>query len=211
MRRVGAAAKRVMNNPPPIIAYHIVFGAYGFWLPNDPRGSWSKYVWTKRLQPFGRPEPVRAGYEPTIDDELRRLEMKRQLCYPAVRFSGEQALVVANGFAEIIHRLGLVIYAAAIVPDHVHLVAARQEMHAETIAGYLKRAAARKLRKENVHPLAAYRDSRGRLPSPWVEHGWKVFLHTPEEIELAILYVTNNPLEAGLRAQRWSWIKPYDA
>jgi len=29
-----------MNQTLPIIAYHIVFGAYGFWLPNDPRGSW---------------------------------------------------------------------------------------------------------------------------------------------------------------------------
>jgi len=25
-------------------AYHVIFIAYGFWLPNDPRGSWSDYV-----------------------------------------------------------------------------------------------------------------------------------------------------------------------
>ena len=25
-------------------AYHAVFTAYGFWLPNDPRGSWSDFV-----------------------------------------------------------------------------------------------------------------------------------------------------------------------
>jgi len=24
--------------------YHVIFGMYGFWLPNDPRGSWSDYV-----------------------------------------------------------------------------------------------------------------------------------------------------------------------
>ena len=22
-----------------VLAYHVIFGAYGFWLPNDPRGS----------------------------------------------------------------------------------------------------------------------------------------------------------------------------
>jgi hypothetical protein len=27
-----------------IRASHVIFGAYGFWLPNDPRGSWSTFV-----------------------------------------------------------------------------------------------------------------------------------------------------------------------
>ena len=27
-----------------VLAYHAIFTAYGFWLPNDPRGSWSSYV-----------------------------------------------------------------------------------------------------------------------------------------------------------------------
>jgi hypothetical protein len=27
-----------------ILAFHAIFGAYGFWLPNDPRGSWSDFV-----------------------------------------------------------------------------------------------------------------------------------------------------------------------
>jgi REP element-mobilizing transposase RayT len=199
-----------MNKPPPIIAYHIVFGAYGFWLPNDPRGSWSRYVWANRLKPFGSPAPMIASHEPAIDEDQLRARMKVELHYPGVRFSGLQARAVARGFASIIQRLGLVVYATAIMPDHVHLVAARQEMYAETIAGFLKRAASRQLRKENLHPLAAFPDEKGRLPSPWEEHGWKVFLHTLEEIELAIQYVNNNPLEAGLPPQHWSWIKPVD-
>ncbi len=31
-----------------IVGYHTIFGMYGFWLPNDPRGSWSDFVgaWT---------------------------------------------------------------------------------------------------------------------------------------------------------------------
>lgn len=24
--------------------YHLIMTAYGFWLPNDPRGSWSEFV-----------------------------------------------------------------------------------------------------------------------------------------------------------------------
>jgi REP element-mobilizing transposase RayT len=199
-----------MPQYPPIIAYHIVFGAYGFWLPNDPRGSWSRYVWADRLQRFGPPQPVSASHEPSPDEDELRTDMKRELQFPAVRFSGIQARAAARGFANIIHKLRLVVYATAIMPDHVHLVAARQGLYAEDIAAYLKRAASRKLRAEKLHPLAAWPDKRGRLPSPWEAKGWKVFLHSVDEIGPAIEYVDNNPLEAGLPPQHWSWIKPFE-
>ena len=34
-------------------AYHLILTAYGFWLPNDPRGSWSDFVRSWELQRFG--------------------------------------------------------------------------------------------------------------------------------------------------------------
>ncbi len=37
-----------------IHAYHAIFGAYGFWLPNDPRGSWSDFVGAWELLRFGK-------------------------------------------------------------------------------------------------------------------------------------------------------------
>ena len=37
-----------------VLAYHIIFTAYGFWLPNDPRGSWSEFVPFVELVRFGR-------------------------------------------------------------------------------------------------------------------------------------------------------------
>ena len=36
-----------------VIAYHVIMGLYGFWLPNDPRGSGSDYVGSKDLYEFG--------------------------------------------------------------------------------------------------------------------------------------------------------------
>ena len=36
-----------------IHGYHAIFGAYGFWLPNDPRGSWSDFVGAWELFRFG--------------------------------------------------------------------------------------------------------------------------------------------------------------
>lgn len=39
--------------PQPVIAYHLILTAYGFWLPNDPRGSGSETVRAGQLTPFG--------------------------------------------------------------------------------------------------------------------------------------------------------------
>jgi hypothetical protein len=36
-----------------VLGYHVVFGVYGFWLPNDPRGSWSDFVGAWELFRFG--------------------------------------------------------------------------------------------------------------------------------------------------------------
>jgi hypothetical protein len=96
------------------------------------------------------------------------------------------------------------------MPDHVHVVAARQEIYAETIAGYLKRAASRELRRFGMHPLARFEQSDGKVPTPWGEHGWKIFLFDIAEIEHAVEYANNNPAEIGLPPQRWPWLRPFD-
>ena len=74
---------------PPIIADHIVFSTYGFWLPNEERGSWSKRVWAPRLVRFGPPRPAntsrslaRRSY-----DHVRRCAAQSELNFPPVRFT----------------------------------------------------------------------------------------------------------------------------
>src|SRR5689334_1058503 len=36
-----------------IVGYHVIFSTYGFWLPNDPRGSWSDFVGSWELLRYG--------------------------------------------------------------------------------------------------------------------------------------------------------------
>jgi hypothetical protein len=43
---------------PPVRAYHAIITAYGFWLPNDPRGSWSDYVRQWELLVWGEATKV---------------------------------------------------------------------------------------------------------------------------------------------------------
>jgi hypothetical protein len=37
-----------------VLASHCIFTAYGFWLPNDPHGSWSEFVRSRELLRFGK-------------------------------------------------------------------------------------------------------------------------------------------------------------
>ena len=107
--------------------YHIILSAYGFWLPNDPRGSWSEFVRSWELSRFGEATKVDHGRSVARvpHDRDLRLAAKQALKYPAVRFTGEQAVAIAKGFGRYVERSGVTIWACAILPEHVHLVLAR--------------------------------------------------------------------------------------
>ena len=51
-----------------------------------------------------------------------RWRIKEALKYPAVTLTSEHIQLVGQGFAEVVVRTGCIIYACAIMPDHVHLV-----------------------------------------------------------------------------------------
>ena len=190
-----------------IIASHCVFAAYGFWLPNDPRGSWSNEVWAEHLQPFGDVHKVstRRSLARAPHDRNIVRQAKDAMLFPPVRFNDAQRQAIADGFAEIVPILGLTIYACAILQDHVHIVSARYRENIETIIGFLKRAATRRLNQQDVHPLSGYRRADGIIPTPWVRGGWKRYLDSVEEIAQAIEYVRSNPHRAGLPGQRYAF------
>ncbi len=78
-----------------IHGYHVVMPMYGFWLPNDPRGSWSEFVRRWEIARFGPPKRTleRTELDELTELELRnRAEAKAALLYPEVSINGEQAL-----------------------------------------------------------------------------------------------------------------------
>ncbi len=194
-----------------MLGYHLCFSAYGFWLPNDPRGSWSTAVWAPDLRRFGKATKVATSRSLAHrrHDDARRLQAKTHLKYPPVQLTGVQARAVGRGFGEILGRLQLVAYACSILPDHVHLVTGIHPRDGKTLIGFLKRAATRQLIAEGLHPLAQRRRANGELPSPWTVGGWVVYLDTEEQLRNRIQYVENNPVQAGFRVQRWSFVSPF--
>jgi REP element-mobilizing transposase RayT len=195
-----------------MLASHLIFGAYGFWLPNDPRGSWSTFAGSWELLRFGAAtkttEPQSLAARP--HDRGVRFAAKRALKRPAVEFSGKQALAISRGFARYAERSGLSILACTILPDHVHLVVGRHTIAVSRLIIQLKAAATMQLLEEELHPFAELPLKNGRSAKCFSRGGWKVYLDTTDDVHRAIQYVEANPLKEGKRPQRWSFVTRFE-
>ena len=102
-----------------ILGFHLIFSAYGFWLPNDPRGSWSTVVREFDLLRFGPATKVTSTRSLAHDphDHRLRLAAKKALRYPPVKFTEEQARAIASGFGQAADEGAYAIHALAVLPD----------------------------------------------------------------------------------------------
>jgi len=197
--------------PARVIAYHLIVTAYGFWLPNDPRGSWSDFVRSWELARFGpatKTDEKRSLARKPHDAALRRAA-KLALARPPVDFTGLQARAISRGFADYAARSGCLLFACAILPSHSHLVVGRHTCSIEMVARLLKGAATTRLLQEGLHPFADQPYANGRLPTPWAHNEWSCFLDSASDIIRAVKYVEGNPLKERKRAQRWGFVKSF--
>jgi len=74
--------------------------------------------------------------------------------------------------------------------------------------GHLKTRATQQLIAEELHPFVHLVGAGGRFPSVWADRSWKVYLDSGGDIERAINYVRQNPLNEGKKAQQWSFVAP---
>lgn len=186
-----------------LFGFHSIITAYGFWLPNDPRGSWSEFVGRWELVQFGKAtktDDLRSVATAPHDRSLR-LGAKRALKYPAVRFTGRQALAVGHGFHKALAESGYAIHACSILPEHVHLVIGIHARDIARIVGHLKGRATQRRHADGLWPS----DNR----PVWAERGWHVFLDSIADVHRAIAYVEANPEKEGKPRQRWSFVTPF--
>ncbi len=188
-------------------AYHLIFCAYGFWLPNDPRGSWSDFVGAWELLRFGTATKTdtRRSVASVAHDRIVRQAAKRELKYSPVHFTGAQAQSIDRGFAGFVERSGVNVLACSILPEHVHMVVSRHRYQAEQITNLLKGAASRRLSSDHLHPFASYAVEGERLPKIWARGQWVVYLNSEADISRSVRYVQDNPLKEGKRRQRWGF------
>jgi hypothetical protein len=152
-----------------VIGYHVIFGAYGFWLPNDPRGSWSDFVGSWELFRYGSATKTNEVHSVAHcrHDTALRLAAKQALQYPPVQFTGIQAKAIGDAFYKYTKKSGLVVRACAILPEHVHLVVDRFRISIEHVVIQLKGDATQELLKQGLHPFANYRLANGTVPKCW--------------------------------------------
>src|SRR5438874_1647197 len=141
---------------PRVLAYHLIMTAYGFWLPNEPRGSWSDVVRSWELLAFGpatKVDTTRSVAHKAYDRDLKR-RMTDALAHDPVEFTGLQARAIARGFANYCERSGLIVPACSILKRHTHMVVMRHTCDIEQVARLLKGAATKELKDEALHPFA---------------------------------------------------------
>jgi hypothetical protein len=194
-----------------ILATHLIISAYGFWLPNDDRGSWSDFVASWELLKFGRATKVTdsRNYAKVPYDRDRRAAMKQALKFPAVRFDAPQREAVAAGFGRAITEAGYPCKAACVGHDHAHLVLGRCNRDATVVAGHLKAHATRELTSRGLHPLAGFVGKRGTIPTPWSAGCWKVFIDNQAQADNAVRYVDDHAEKEGLPRQRWPFVERF--
>jgi REP element-mobilizing transposase RayT len=186
-----------------VIAYHLIWTAYGYWLPNDPRGSHSRAVRNDVIAELGELHYGRKRVQPAgrVVQQFRE-QAADVLKHPLLVFDHDARQETAAAFEEVIVGQQYTCYACAIMPDHVHILIRKHKHRAEEMMQALKDASRLRLigagHRHVDHPV-------------WTSGtGWKVFLDTPEDVRRTICYIERNPLPLRLPVQRWSFVRPYD-
>lgn len=185
-----------------VAAHHLIWTIYGYWLPNDPRGSMSQVIRDEVIAKLGESHFERKPTQPS-PSELRAFheESAKVLKHELRALSDQEANGVGSAFAEVIRDRNYTCYACAIMPDHVHLLIRKHRDDAETMIAELQRASRIGVLDIGQRPLEH---------PIWGGPGWKVFLRTREDIRRVIRYIERNPEKARLPSQQWSFVSPYD-
>jgi hypothetical protein len=186
---------------PIVIAYHLIWTIYGYWLPNDPRGSSSKVIRRDLLKELGELHHGRRKIQPSRA-QLHEFDARaaKLLKFPVIELSAAMLTTAARAFAQVIQSCKYTCYACAIMPDHVHLIIRKHKHTAETMMTNLQRESHLLLREQGFfdlqHPV-------------WGGQGWSLFLDHPDEC-VADDSVCGNPIKGELRAQVFEFVTPYD-
>lgn len=109
-----------------IIGHHLIWTAYGWWLPNDPRGSMSREIRNAALIDLGDLHYGRKRIQPA-NWQITRFyaQAAESLQFNLLKFSADEVAAIAESFANTLHRRTYTCYACAIMPEHIHLLIRR--------------------------------------------------------------------------------------
>ena len=185
-----------------IAGYHLVWTAYGWWLPNDPRGSTSHEVRAANIADLGELHFGRKPIQPAgrVLREFHEATSSR-LKHELLTFSDAEIQTIGQAFDSTMQIRGYTCYGCAILPDHVHLLIRKHRDKAETMIAALQDASRTALQQAGAratdHPI-------------WGGPGWKVYLETRNDMLRTIAYIRKNLRQARSAEQNWPFVKAYD-
>lgn len=185
-----------------VMAYHLIWTVYGWWLPNDPRGSTSHEIRVEKLKDLGPIHYERKPVQPSRE-ELRRFheEAQDRLAHQVMEFTDEEIELVGKSLGKVIGEERYTCYRCAIMPEHVHVLMRRHRDKAEVMIEKFQEESRRALTEEK---------RRGVLHPVWGGPGWKVFLSSRADIVRVEKYIRENPIKAGRPEQNWDSVTKYD-
>jgi REP element-mobilizing transposase RayT len=197
---------RVRSPLPPrkrtVAGFHLIWTAYGWWLPNDPRGSSSHEIRVEKIADLGPLHFGRKTIQPS-GNEIKEFYQNAAdvLTHPLLTFTDQEIDLIGVSFDRVIQEHHYTCYECAIMPDHVHILIRKHRDSAEMMIENLQQASRQDLinhgHRAPTHPV-------------WGGPGWKAFLYKQEDFVRVIEYVRNNPLKIGKPRQRWGFVKEYD-
>jgi hypothetical protein len=185
-----------------IIAHHLIFYAYGQWLPNDPRGSGSSEIREPKLEDLGEIHFGRKRIQPPRQ-EIRSFyrDAEPRLDFPTIWFDDAKRQAILEGFSRVVEENRYTVWGCAILRNHAHVCVRRHRDDGRSIWARFTQGARNALRGcadiPDDHPV-------------WGNRPYAVFLYTPEDVRRVVSYIAGNPAKDGLAPQSWSFVKPYD-
>jgi hypothetical protein len=123
---------------PIVIAYRLIWTVYGWWLPNDPRGSTSRTIGSDVIAALGELHFGRKCIQPSGREIAAFYQRAAQaLGCPLLQIRDEAVNVIGDAFAQTIAQHTYTCYACAIMPDHVHILIRKHKHSAEEMISNL--------------------------------------------------------------------------
>jgi hypothetical protein len=185
-----------------VAGFHLIWTAYGWWLPNDPRGSSSHEIRVEQIADLGPLHQGRKAVQPP-SRVIREFydEARSVLKHPLLTFGPNDLTIIAGAFRKVILDQRYTCYGCSIMREHVHALIRKHKHHAETMIANLQAGSRAALiqagRRSSDHPV-------------WGGPGWKVFQYTQADMRRIVDYIRGNPRKHGLPDQIWDFVKQYD-
>jgi REP element-mobilizing transposase RayT len=134
-------ARRFPGENLMVVGHHLIWTAYGWWLPNDPRGSSSHEVRVAPMAELGDLHHGRKTVQPRSAEIRQFYDQARDILkHELLALSADDICVVGRCLGQVIQRSGYTCYACAVMPDHVHLLIRRHRDKAEMMVEVFQKA-----------------------------------------------------------------------